>query len=154
MNYESLLAEADQNGIDVVDYDFKSPRIKGLYCDGTVSLSRSSTETEKTCTLAEELGHYYTTVGDILDQSSAANRKQEMRARAWAYQRGLQLSDIVRAFKYGCRNRYELADYLGVTEAFLQDGIDYYKGKFGPYTKYGNYIIYFEPLGALEMLSE
>lgn len=150
MNYESLLAEADQNGIDVVDYDFKSPRIKGLYCDGTVALSRSSTETEKACILAEELGHYYTTVGDILDQSSAANRKQELRARAWAYRKGLQLGDIVRAFKYGCRNRYEIAEYLGVTENFLQDGIDYYKEKYGPYTKYGNYVIYFEPFGILD----
>ena len=154
MNYESLLAEADQNGIDVVDYDFKSPRIKGLYCDGTVALSRASTETEKACILAEELGHYHTTVGDILDQSPAANQKQELHARAWAYHKCLHLGDIVRAFKYGCRNRYELADYLGVTEAFLQDGINYYKGKYGPYTKYGNYIIYFEPLGVLKRFSE
>ena len=154
MNYEILLAEADQNGIDVVDYDFKSPRIKGLYCDGTVALSRASTETEKACILAEELGHYHTTVGDILDQSPAANQKQELHARAWAYHKCLHLGDIVRAFKYGCRNRYELADYLGVTEAFLQDGINYYKGKYGPYTKYGNYIIYFEPLGVLKRFSE
>lgn len=154
MNYESLLAEADQNGIDVVDYDFKSPRIKGLYCDGTVALSRASTETEKACILAEELGHYHTTVGDILDQSSAANRKQELRARAWAYRKGLQLSDIVESFKYGCRNRYELADYLGVTEAFLQDGMDYYKRKYGPYFVYDNYIIYFDPIGVLKRFSE
>ena len=154
MNYESLLAEADQNGIDVVDYDFKSPRIKGLYCDGTVALSRSSTETEKICTLAEELGHHYTTSGDILDQSYDSNRKQELRARAWAYHKCLQFGDIVEAFNHGCRNRYEIAEYLGVTEAFLQDGIDYYKGKYGPYTKYGNYIIYFEPLGVLKRFSE
>lgn len=154
MDYEDLLTEADQNGIDVVDYDFKSPRIKGLYCDGTVALNRSSTEIEKACTLAEELGHHYTSNGDIIDQSSYCNRKQERLARIWAYKKAFQLSDLIRAFRKGCRNRYELADYLGVTEAFLQDGIDYYKGKYGPYTKYGNYIIYFEPLGVLKRFSE
>ena len=153
MNYDALISEAGKNGLIVKEKPLKynNGRIK----ENRIAIREDiSTTAEKTCILAEELGHYYTTVGDILDQSSAANRKQEMRARAWAYQRGLQLSDIVRAFKYGCRNRYELADYLGVTEAFLQDGIDYYKGKYGPYTNYGNYIIYFEPLGALELLSE
>ena len=128
--------------------------LKGLCFGDNIAIHCDMTTAEKTCILAEELGHYYTTVGNIFDQSSAANRKQEMRARAWAYQRGLQLSDIVRAFKYGCRNRYELAEYLGVIEVFLQDGINYYRQKHGPYTKYGDYIIYFEPLGALELLSE
>ena len=153
MNYETLLKEADSQFIVVKEKPLiaNDGRIKGK----RIAIRQDvHTNAEKACILAEELGHYYTTTGDILDQSSAANRKQELRARAWAYQRGLQLSDIVRAFKYGCRNRYELADYLGVTEAVLQDGIDYYKGKYGPYTIYGNYIIYFEPLGALELLSE
>ena len=47
-------------------------------------------------TLAEELGHHYTTVGDILDQTNVSNRKQERLARVWAYNRriGLTLSLI------------------------------------------------------------
>ena len=153
MNYNALISEAGKNGLIVKEKPLK-------YNNGRIKENRIAiredipTTAEKACILAEELGHYYTTVGDILDQSSAANRKQELHARAWAYRKGLQLGDIVRAFKYGCRNRYEIAEYLGVTEAFLQDGIDYYKGKYGPYTKYGNYIIYFEPLGVLELLSE
>ena len=35
-------------------------------------------ETEKACVLAEELGHHYTTVGDIIDQKESENRKQEL----------------------------------------------------------------------------
>ena len=38
---------------------------------------------EKASVLAEELGHYYTTVGNILDQEDAGNRKQEHKARTW-----------------------------------------------------------------------
>ena len=153
MTYESLLNSADHAGLvvkeqNLLEYD-------GLIKENRIAIREDiPTTVEKACILAEELGHYFTTVGDILDQNSAANQKQELRARAWAYKKALQLGDIVRAFRYGCRNRYEIAEYLGVTEAFLQDGIDYYKGKYGPYTKYGNYIIYFEPLWALELLSE
>ena len=152
MNYETLLKEADSQFLVVKEKPLiaNDGRIKGK----RIAIRQDvQTDAEKACILAEELGHYHTTVGDILDQSDTSNRKQELHARAWAYQRGLQLSDIVRAFKYGCRNRYEISEYLGVTEAFLQNGIDYYNGKYGSYTKCGNYIIYFDPLGVLEFES-
>lgn len=38
-------------------------------------------EAEKACVLAEELGHHYTAVGDIIDQSYYSNRKQELRGK-------------------------------------------------------------------------
>ena len=152
MNYEELLTEADQNGIDVIDYDFISTNIKGLYCDGTVALNRAATETEKTCTLAEELGHHYTSSGIIIDQTSTSNRKQERRARIWAYKKAFLIDDLIQAYKAGCRNRYEIAEYLEITEAFLQEAIDYYKGKYGPYIIQEPYVIYLDPLGVLELL--
>lgn len=152
MNYEELLTEANQNGIDVIDYDFISTNIKGLYCDGTVALSRAATETEKSCVLAEELGHHYTSSGIIIDQTSTSNRKQERRARIWAYKKAFALTDLILAFKAGCRNRYEFAEYLEITEAFLQEAIDYYKEKYGPYIIQKPYVIYLDPLGVLELL--
>lgn len=150
MNYETLLKEADSQFLVVKEKPLiaNDGRIKGK----RIAIRQDvQTDAEKACILAEELGHYHTTVGDILDQCDVSNRKQELHARAWAYHKGLQLGDIVRAFQYGCRNRYEIAEYLGVTEVFLQDGIDYYKGKYGSYTKRGYYIIYFDPLGVLEL---
>ena len=69
-----------------MDYNFNSPNIKGLYCNNTVAINKSiSTQAEKSCVLAEELGHHYTTVGDIIDQTKASNRKQEYRARLYGY---------------------------------------------------------------------
>ena len=152
MNYEELLTEADQDGIQVIEYDFVSPNIKGLYCDGTVALNSSGTDTEKACVLAEELGHHYTSDGIIIDQTSTSNRKQERRARIWAYKKAFALTDFILAFKAGCRNRYEFAEYLEITEAFLQEAIDYYKGKYGPYIIQEPYVIYLDPLGVLELL--
>lgn len=70
--YEKLIAECDELVIE--ERPMKS---SGLYSDGCIWINKNMTTTEKRCVLAEELGHHYTTVGDILDQSDIGNRKQE-----------------------------------------------------------------------------
>lgn len=149
MNYENLLIESENQNLIVKEKDL--PGYKGRIYKNRVAIRRNLSTTEKACVLAEELGHHYTTVGNILDQSKAENRKQERRARLWAYKKAFDLIDLVSAYKYGCRNRYEVAEYLGVTESFLQEALDTYKEKYGIYTKVDRYAVYFEPLGILEM---
>ena len=149
---EYLEQEAFDANVKVYDYYLGEENLKGFNIDGNVALNTSiESSTEKACVLAEELGHHYTTVGNILDQSKTENRKQERRARLWAYKRAFDLIDLVSAYKYGCRNRYELAEYLEVTEEFLQNALDTYREKYGLYTKVDCYVICFEPLGILEM---
>ena len=149
MNYETLLEEADSQFLVVKEKPLRAHngRIKG----NRIAIKKDIPTTQKACVLAEELGHHYTTVGNILDQSKTENRKQERRARLWAYKRAFDLVDLVSAYKHGCRNRYEIAEYLEVTESFLQEALDTYKEKYGPYTKVDRYVVYFEPLGILEM---
>ena len=150
MTYEELQLQNDTLNIQEMclsDVD----GLKGFYVNGNIAIERDMTSTEKACVLAEELGHHYTTVGNILDQSNAENRKQERRARLWAYQKAFDLIDLVSAYKHGCRNRYEIAEYLEVTESFLQEALDTYKEKYGVYTKVDRYVVYFEPLGILEL---
>ena len=149
MNYETLLEEADSQFLVVKEKPLRAHngRIKG----NRIAIKKDIPTTQKACVLAEELGHHYTTVGNILDQSKTENRKQERRARLWAYKRAFDLVDLVSAYKHGCRNRYEIAEYLEVTEQFLQEALDTYKEKYGPYTKVDRYVVYFEPLGVLEL---
>lgn len=149
--YEELLNDADKSNVNVTDrFDLSDTRFKGLYCDGTIALDKDMyIESEKTCVLAEELGHYYTTVGDIMDQTDASNRKQERHARIWAYHKLLSLDDLVASYKYGCRNQFEIVEHLNVTEEFLMDCLEYYKEKYGLYVRKDNYLIYFKPLGIL-----
>lgn len=46
--YEELQDAACKDGIDVIDYPFKSKQIKGLYCNGTIAISKSlTTQAEK-----------------------------------------------------------------------------------------------------------
>ena len=129
--FEELEDVAYQDGVDVLNYRFESNNIKGLYCDGVIAIREDMTIPEKTCALAEELGHHETSVGNILDMSSAANRKQERQARLHGYNRLIGLIGIVHAFNAGCQNKYEIADFLDVTEEYLQECINCYQSKYG-----------------------
>lgn len=148
---EELTEEAYSHGAETIDWRFSSERIKGLYCDGVIAINDRLTNKEQAAVLAEELGHHLTAAGNILDQSVTTNRKQEFRGRVWAYNRLIGLTGILRAYKVGCRNRYEMAECLDVPEDTLQEALNYYHHKYGICTILDNYVIYFEPLGVLEI---
>lgn len=143
MEFEKLLLEADAIGIPVTEKPFKT--YDGRIKNNKIYLRNDMAETQKKCVLAEELGHYHTTVGNILDQQVIVNRKQERRARLWAYDKLISLFGIIEAYNAGCRNSYEMADHLGVTEEFLAEALEVYKTKYGLYAKVDDYIIYFDP---------
>lgn len=142
--YEALLDEASDIGLTVKEKPLKynNGRIKG----SRIAIRQDiTTTTEKSCVLAEELGHHYTSVGNILDMTSAANRKQERQARLWAYNKQIGLIGLVRAFEHGCQNRFEIAEYLEVTEEFLEECIECYRNKYGICKQVDNYVVYFIP---------
>lgn len=145
--FEQLLKEAEEEGLEVISWSLQG-KTKGLYYNGTIAISESITTTaEKTCVLAEELGHYYTSCGNIIDTSNVNNRKQEIKARRWAVKRIVTLKNIIKAYKAGCRNMYEMAEYLDITEGFLIKAFETYTAIYGKYKKCGNYIVYFDPPG-------
>lgn len=153
MTYKDLLIESEKNNLLVKELPLplSKGRIKGRW----VAIRRGMTEKEKKCILAEELGHYYTGSGNILDQSVVSNRKQELHGRAYAYNKLVGLVGIVNAYQHRCQNLPEMADYLGVTEEFLVDALQYYKGKYGRCAKIDNYVIFFEPsLAVLEIVQD
>lgn len=144
MNYEALLDEAHREGLIVKEklLKYNNGRIKGK----RIAIRKDiETSAEKTCVLAEELGHHHTSVGNILDMNDMRNRKQERQARLWGYNKLIGLTGIITAFRAGCQNRHEIAEMLNVTEEYLQECIDCYRDKYGVYTEIDNYIIYFIP---------
>ena len=144
MTYESLLNEADSHQLIVKEKPLK--QFDGLIVGNKIAIRKDiDTDVEKSCVLAEELGHYFTSSGDIIDQSTIENQKQELRARAWAYDKQIGLSGIIECFEYGCRNRHEMADHLEVTEVFLAEALSRYRQKYGLYAVSGKYVICFEP---------
>ena len=150
MKYEELLKEADDYGLLVKEKSLKAHRgrIKGNRIAIKENLYNNVV---KACILVEELGHYHTTVGDILDQSDINNRKQERKARAWGYERLISVLDIINAYKNNITNRYELSEYLNVTEEFIDEAIEHYYKKHGYYCRVGKYVVYFNPLAVMEI---
>lgn len=150
LSYERLQDYAYKNGIEVTEKYFKS-KADGLCKGNKIGISkRLSTSVAKRCVLAEELGHYFTTVGDISDQSKIQNRKQERRARAWGYDRLVPLTLLIEAIDYPCQNRTELAEYLDVPEDYLMEALKYYKEKYGNYVRIKEHILLFEPLALIK----
>lgn len=150
MNYETLLTEACEQGLIVKEKPLKynNGRIKG----NRVAIRQDiETTREKACILAEELGHHYTSTGDILDLSIVQNRKQERLARIWAYNKQIGLKGLINAYEHGCKSKHEIAEYLEVTEPFLEEAVNCYHEKYGLFTQIDNYVIYFEPLGILSL---
>lgn len=150
-SYEDILMEADSHGLITREKPLKAHkgRIKG----NRIAINNKLTEKEKKCILAEELGHYYTGVGDILDQSLVSNRKQELQGRIYAYNRLIGLVGIIDAYKNNCVGLSETAEHLNVTEDFLKDALTYYKCKYGKCVSIDNYVIFFEPnIGVLERI--
>lgn len=158
--YEEMLQEANDNGVKVHEsFDLNGDEetdttIDALYMDGNVALDkRLKTSVDRSCKLAEELGHHLTTVGNIIDLSDAQNAKQERQARLWSYNRKIGLYGLIKACEHGCKESYEIAEYLNVTVKFLEDAVECYKGKYGEFTIVDNYVIYFIPnLGVLKMI--
>lgn len=151
MTYEVLLNAADQAGLTVKEKPLSES--DGLIKGNRIAIRKDiPTQAEKSCVLAEELGHYFTSAGNILDQTDIVNRKQEYRARLYGYNLQIGLRGIISAHTAGCRNLYEMADYLDVTEEYLKEALDCYQSKYGEYVKVDNYIIYFIPsLAVLEI---
>lgn len=151
--YESLLVEAEQAGVYVVEKWFKSAS-KGLCKGNRIGISKHlETTAERSCILAEELGHYHTTIGNILDQSDIRNRKQERRAREWAHNKLVPLSRIIEAYYARVEGRHEIAEFLGITEDFLQSALNRLQERYGVATYYNDHLITFDPLQVFEPYS-
>lgn len=145
MLYDDLLIKFGDSNPNLIIAEANLPVNKGRIKGNKIAIRRSLSTKEKGCVLAEEIGHYYTTSGNILDQSKISNRKQELKARMWAYDKLVGLSGIIGGYQARCQNRHELAEYLNVTEKFLQDAIDCYKEKYGIAVELDGYIIIFDP---------
>lgn len=130
-----------KSGIELITYNFKSDNIKALCSDNVIALSPKVESTkEKICILTEELAHIKINTGNISE-----NPKEELKARALAYNHLIGLEGIVASFNYGCVTKYDIADFLEVTESFLDEAIQWYRSKYGVYTRWKDYKIYFIP---------
>lgn len=145
MTYEELLIEAENDGLKIKEKTLKYG-FKGLYKNKKILIDKKiKTSKEKNCILAEEVGHYKKSYGNILDYTDIKNVKQEKIARNWGYEKLVGIIQLINAFEKSIRSKHDLAEYLNVTEKFLEQAIQHYKEKYGTCYEIDMYTIYFEP---------
>lgn len=160
--YEELLQEVADDGITVHEhYDLgnvgtaEDNYLLGLCCGNHIALAQElETDADRRSILAEEYGHAVMNVGDILDQTDLDNRKQEHKARLFSYDKLFGIEGIAKALMDGCRNRYEMAKYLDVSEKVLDDALICYSAKYGQRIETDDYDLYFEPCLMVVMKGE
>ena len=143
-----MLIEHDY--IEVRETDVMPNDLHGLWLGDLILIKRNLSETRKAEVLYEELAHHKLTYGNILDQSKWINRKFENYAKRHGYEAALPLRIIVEAHHYGVSNLYELAQYVQLSEEHVLEILKHYKQKHGLTTRYGKYVIQFEPLRVFE----
>lgn len=142
---EELEQLAYDEGVPVDYWNFSSNKLCGLYVDGSIAIKEGMSTPKTADTIAEELGHHFTTAGNIIEMQNESDIKQEQTARLWAYNKRIGLYGIIEAFKAHCNNSYEIAEHLGVSEDFLLEALERYRQVYGTGVMVDNYYIRFEP---------
>lgn len=144
--YEKLLDHAAGKGLHVIeDFEMES-KADGMICGNAIAISASvDTQAKKKCILAEEIAHYNLNTGDIIDMTSADNRKQELKARKAAVFSLINVNDLLNALKESA-NEYEVAECLDVTLEFLHEAVTVFRSRYGPWIEIDSCIISFDPL--------
>ena len=121
-------------------------KLSGLYYDGTILLNANNSYQKHIETIAEEIGHYETSYGDITNYNQITHAKQEVKARRYGHQLILNLDTLIEAFKAGVQSDYELADYFDVSTEYIHSAVNSMKIKYGISHYHDGHIIRFEPL--------
>ena len=120
-SYERMVNRTERLGFNVYELPLKNA--DGIVIGNNIAINKALDEHKKRCVLAEELSHGLTNIGNITDQENTSNRKQEARARRRCYQWLVSPSKLLRAYTAGARTFEEFAEYLNVTEEFLQESL-------------------------------
>lgn len=122
-----------ERGIHFSNENVKSAVIS-MGGDAAIYLDTSKIDTlaEETEIIAHEYGHIATGAVHPVCSPFDIVEKHERRADKWAIQRLLPKSELENAVRAGYTEPWEIAEYLGRTEAFTRKAIAYYKSQEEP----------------------
>lgn len=150
MDEYELLVDEIQNEIPVLEGDlFQNTGRHGFYRNGRIYIEKTLSTIRKREVLAEEYGHYKTSVGNILDQSNPLNRKQEIIARNVSYEKIITLDDLIKCSEAKLSTHYECAEFLNVSIETLKNTFLYYQQKYGYTYFYKGRIFEFRDLSVM-----
>ncbi|GKQ42954.1 hypothetical protein RD055328_08770 [Companilactobacillus sp. RD055328] len=117
----------------MLSYEFESmpKRLGGLVEGEEVTINSNRSIEKQTEALAEEIAHYETSTGNILNLKDIKNSKQEYQARRRSCFLLLDLDSLTACSDVGIDTPQELADYFEVSIEFLWKTIENYRTKYG-----------------------
>lgn len=131
MTLTDLYNTASQDNIDIYSFQMNECESISLFQDGECFIAidpfQLHSDTDEKVKLAHELGHCET--GAFYNEYAACDirEKHERRAQKWAIKKLVPKDELIKAVKSGfCENRFELSEYFGITEDFMQAALDYY----------------------------
>lgn len=143
MNRFEQLVDARPN-LKIKMVDAPSKHFGGLLVNETVYLNSNLSYPEQYESLHEEVSHYDFTVGDISEEKTLDDRKQERLARSRAMESTVTLDGLVYCFIHELWLPDEIADYFEVTEKYLRDALDNYATKRGILFRFNDYYFDFK----------
>lgn len=93
---------------------------------GIILINRLRSLAKRTAALAEELGHYFKSVGDLRDLQDILAAKSENLGRAWSYQQLLPRPILESQLKNGNGTPWELAEATGLPEDFVLEAVTFH----------------------------
>lgn len=125
--YEKLLIYAEKSGVMVKEINFKTNKKFGLTVGDFIYINNNLNTKEKYCILAEELGHFKTGSSNIINLKDIRNKKNELVARKWGYEKIVPPHKLLKLYDEGMRFDYEFAEALDITVDILREAVNYYK---------------------------
>ena len=115
-----------------IETDLNMPKHQGGFIyNKHIVLNANKSYQEQHSALAEEIGHYETSSGSIINLNTPQKRQQEARARRWGYQKVINLDGLVACYRNDMTTTSEVADFFEVTPEYLWKAIDAYRQKYG-----------------------
>lgn len=144
MDYERLIIEYPH--VKIIEDPTMPKGLGGIYIDKRIYINKLKNSYEKHGILAEELGHYETTYGDITDLNLVQNQKLELVARRWGYEKVVSLEKLIECYELRKITLEDVCVHIEITADYLKKSIDYYVDKYGLKKVYKGYEITFDPL--------
>lgn len=145
---DSLDEEILNQNIAVFEYAF-SGCIHAAYCNfgrPAIALNKEIQSTYvRNALKAHELGHHFTCPGDLSHAALSTRKKSEVLASRWALTRIMPIEKLVSAYQAGVRSEGELSDYLEISYAAIENGIQTYLQIYGNELRHGIYTITLDP---------
>ena len=118
---------AEKSNIAV--HNFKMKKAKAVSVPGNIGLdeSKMENEAEKTVCFAHELGHQFKNAFYDISSTFETRERQEARATRWAVNELVPVDELLKAFKTGHTEIYDLAEYFNVTEEFIRNAFYIYE---------------------------